>query len=112
MPNNILKFGITDLFEDIIDVTACNFATKRSTEVFQVASQIAGATNPEECLFFYDSVRNIQVGREVGWRGVLVGRIGRDCGTKVTMETAEHDIDSIHSIPTIYPYLFTKSKCL
>jgi len=103
--------GIADLFEDIIDVTACNFATKHSKEAFRVASRIAGATNPEECLFFDDSVRNIQVGREFGWRSVLVGRMGRDCGTQITTETAEHEIDSIHSIPTIYPDLFTKSKC-
>lgn len=103
--------GIADLFDGIIDVKACNFATKHSKEAFQIASQIAGATNPEECLFFDDSIRNIQVGREFGWRSVLVGRVGRDCGARITTEHAEHEIDSIYSIPTIYPELFTHSKC-
>lgn len=99
--------GIRDLFEEvIIDVKVCGLATKHSREAFEKAMEIAGVSEPEACYFLDDSVRNIVAAREVGWRSVLVGRKGRDCGEVIESEDAEHEIDRIHDLPNIYPELF------
>lgn len=98
--------GIDDLFIDIIDVKSCNLATKHSTEAFAAALKIAGVKNPETCLFLDDSTKNIKVARSMGIRSFLVGRVGRDCGTTVTSEHAEHEIDRIHDFPLVVPEIF------
>ena len=98
--------GIEDLFVDIIDVKACNLATKHSREAFEAAMAHAGVEEPECCLFLDDSMKNIAAARSVGWRSILVGTIGRDCGKKISTEHAEHEIDRIHDMPRILPELF------
>lgn len=98
--------GIDDLFVDIIDVKTCNLATKHSAEAFEAAMTHAGVSEPECCLFLDDSTKNIEAARKVGWRSVLVGRVGRDCGKPISTEHAEHEIDRIHDMPKILPELF------
>jgi putative hydrolase of the HAD superfamily/pyrimidine and pyridine-specific 5'-nucleotidase len=99
--------GIRDLFADIIiDVKACGLVTKHSKEAFQAAMKIANVDDPESCVFLDDSIKNIQAARDVGWRSILVGRVGRDCGTPISSDDAEHEIDRIHELPTIFPELF------
>ena len=100
--------GISDLFEDIIDVKACNLATKHTKEAFKSAMHVAGVSNPSSCLFFDDSIQNIAMGAHMGWRCVLVGRIGRDCGSTIHSNgAAEHEVDKIHELPSILPELFS-----
>ena len=65
--------------------------------------RIAGIDEPEACVFLDDSVKNIEAARRFGWRSVLVGRIGRDCGTQISSEHSEHEIDRIHEFPTVFP---------
>ncbi|KAL7537154.1 hypothetical protein ACHAWF_005675 [Thalassiosira exigua] len=98
--------GIVDLIEGIIDVKDCQFETKHSVSSFHAAMKKAGVDDPESCVFLDDSVKNIEAARKVGWRSVLVGRIGRDCGKPVTSEHAEHEVDRIHQLPDILPELF------
>ena len=98
--------GIDDLFIDIIDVKTCNLATKHSTEAFEAAMSHAGVSEPECCLFLDDSTKNIAAARKVGWRSILVGKVGRDCGKPISTEHAEHEIDRIHDMPKILPELF------
>ena len=99
--------GISDMFEDIIDVKACNLATKHTEEAFNNAMRIAGVSNPSSCLFFDDSTKNIAMGARMGWRCVLVGRVGRDCGSTIHSNgAAEHEVDRIHELPNIMPELF------
>lgn len=98
--------GIDDLFIDIIDVKSCNLATKHSKEAFEAAMQVAGVDEPECCLFLDDSIKNIAAARNIGWRSILVGKVGRDCGKPVSTEHAEHEIDRIHEMPVILPELF------
>mmetsp|Transcript_4999 Transcript_4999/g.10593 ORF Transcript_4999/g.10593 Transcript_4999/m.10593 type:complete len:505 (-) Transcript_4999:139-1653(-) len=97
--------GIDDLFVDIIDCKACQLETKHSRFSFQVAMQVAGVENPEECLFLDDSVKNIQAARSMGWRSVLVGLKGRDDGKPVSSEHAELEVDRIHDIESCLPEL-------
>ena len=98
--------GIDDLFEGIIDVKDCNFETKHSISSFQVAMKKAGVVNAEECIFFDDSVTNISAAAKVGWRSILVGTSGRDCGKRITSEHAELEIDRIHDMKLVLPELF------
>lgn len=104
--------GIRNLFEDIIDTKSVGLHTKYSREAFEMAMQIAGVPieEAERCLFLDDSVKNIKAAQEIGWRCVLVGRIGRDCGTTINAEGhAEHEIDKIHDFPKVFPELFQDS---
>ena len=67
---------------------------------------MAGVKLPEACLFFDDNVTNIKAARGIGWRSVLVGRVGRDCGRPVSSEHAELEVDRIHDLPAVLPELF------
>lgn len=109
----IKALGIDDLFVDIIDCKVCQLETKHSEKAFHIAMEVAGIKDndgtqyhPESCLFFDDNIKNIEAARNIGWRSILVGTVGRDCGTTVTTEHAEHEIDRIHHIPHILPELF------
>jgi pyrimidine 5'-nucleotidase len=100
--------GIADLFESshIIDVKSCNLETKHSPSSFRAAMDIAGVKNPESCVFLDDSVKNIEAARDIGWRSILVGKVGRDCGKPISSDHAELEIDRIHEIVSILPELF------
>jgi putative hydrolase of the HAD superfamily/pyrimidine and pyridine-specific 5'-nucleotidase len=104
--------GIADLFVDIIDCKKCNLETKHSRHSFEAAMHVAGITDPESCLFLDDNLKNITAAREIGWRSVLVGKIGRDDGKEITSEHAELEIDSIHHIPQVLPELFERSESM
>ena len=51
-------------------------------------------------------MKNIHAAREIGWRSILVGRIGRDSGSPVSSENAEAEIDQIHDIHLVLPEIF------
>lgn len=98
--------GIADLFEGIIDVKDCKLETKHSLSSFHAAMAKAGIKDPEGCVFLDDSLKNIETARSIGWRSVLVGRTGRDCGKEISSEHAEVEIDRIHQLPEVFPELF------
>lgn len=100
--------GIEDLFVDIIDCKACDLETKHSHHAFKKAMKIAGVRDPATCLFFDDSVRNIRTARDIGWRAVLVGRVGRDNGQPISSEHAELELDRIHDLPKVFPDLMAE----
>ena len=102
--------GIDDLFDGIIDVKDCQLETKHSRRSFKIAMEIAGVNNPESCLFLDDSLKNIHTAREIGWRSVLVGKVGRDCGSAISSDHAEHEIDRIHNFPLVLPELFVENQ--
>jgi pyrimidine 5'-nucleotidase len=99
--------GIEDIFQDIvIDVKKCDLETKHSRHSFHAAMKIAQVDDPESCVFLDDSVTNIRAAREIGWRSVLVGKVGRDCGKPIASENAELEVDRIHDIVDVLPELF------
>jgi pyrimidine 5'-nucleotidase len=99
--------GIEDIFQDIvIDVKRCDLETKHSRHSFQAAMKIAQVDDPEACVFLDDSLTNIRAAREIGWRSVLVGKVGRDCGKPMSSENAELEVDRIHDIVHVLPELF------
>lgn len=99
--------GIEDIFENVvIDVKECGLETKHSRHSFDAAMRIAQVNDPEACVFLDDSVTNIKAAREIGWRSVLVGRVGRDCGKPIFSDHAELEVDSIHDIAEVLPEIF------
>ena len=103
--------GIRDLFIDIIDVKACNLATKHTKEAFSCAMKVAGITDPFSCLFLDDSLKNISMGAKMGWRCILVGLKGRDCGKAVSSNgAAEHEISRIHELENVMPEIFVNEQ--
>lgn len=70
---------------------------KPSIDAMQAALRIFDV-NPSTAVYFDDSVRNIQAGKQIGLRTVLVGTSQRVIG-------ADHSIESIHSIREALPEL-------
>lgn len=101
--------GIVDLFVDIIDCKTCNLETKHSQHSFETAMRIAGVEDPERCVFLDDNLKNIEAARQMGWRSILVGKVGRDCGQPISSADAENEIERIHHIPNVLPELFEPS---
>lgn len=104
--------GIADLFVDIIDCQTCNLETKHSRHSFETAMRVAGVADPEHCLFFDDNLTNIEAARNIGWRSVLVGRVGRDCGQPISSEHAELELDRIHQVEEALPELFGPAESM
>jgi pyrimidine 5'-nucleotidase len=101
--------GIADLFVDIIDCKTCNQETKHSRHSFETAMRVAGVDEPERCIFLDDNLKNIEAARQMGWRSILVGKVGRDCGMPVSSDDAENEIERIHFVPHVLPELFDSS---
>lgn len=104
--------GVADLFVDIIDCKKCDLETKHSRHSFETAMRVANVENPEDVLFFDDSVKNIKAARDIGWRSVLVGRVGRDCGHPISSENAELEIDHIHHVEYVLPEIFSTAESM
>lgn len=69
--------------------------------------RIAGVTlEPSECLFLDDSASNMRAAKTVGWRTVLVGRHARDTGDFIECDHADHAVDKVHELRTVFPELF------
>lgn len=99
--------GIEDVFEKIvIDVKLCDLETKHSSHSFNAAMRIAQISDPEECVFLDDNVTNIQAAREIGWRSILVGKVGRDNGRPIFSDHAELEVHRIHDIAEVLPEIF------
>lgn len=71
-------------------------------DAFKQAFKIAGII-PHQTLFFDDSVRNIQTGKEMGLHTVLVG-------TSHRVKGADHALESIHNIREALPELWEGDK--
>jgi putative hydrolase of the HAD superfamily len=64
--------GVSDLFENIIDIFATGFACKPMDAAYRIASQKAGSPPPERCMLVDDLTRNLAPARGLGWTTVLV----------------------------------------
>ncbi|KAJ9172371.1 hypothetical protein P3X46_015617 [Hevea brasiliensis] len=65
---------------------------------FEQAFKLANI-NPQRTIFFDDSIRNIQTGKQMGLRTVLVGKSNRISG-------ADYVLDSIHNMKEALPELW------
>ncbi|PKI48696.1 uncharacterized protein C24B11.05-like [Punica granatum] len=67
-------------------------------EVFKIAK-----INPQKTLFFDDSFRNLQTGKQTGLHTVLIGSSQR-------MKGADHALESIHNIREAFPELWETNE--
>ncbi|XP_021278706.1 uncharacterized protein LOC110412494 isoform X1 [Herrania umbratica] len=95
------------LSSEILDATNCPCQSalpetpiicKPFENAFEQAFNIANI-NPQKTLFFDDSVRNIQTGKQIGLHTVLVGTSQRTNG-------ADYALESIHNIREALPELW------
>ena len=68
--------------------------------------KIAGVSDPRECVFADDSVKNIRAAKAVGWRTILVGKKDRDTGKEIVCDAADAHIASLHELRAAAPDLF------
>lgn len=67
---------LADCFEGIIDVRAIHFYCKPEPQAYQIALEIAQATDPQRCIYLDDSLRNLTVARQMGFFTIFVGQEG------------------------------------
>lgn len=104
--------GISDLFLGIIDCKKVGLVTKHSPEAFARAMDIAGVTDPGQCIFADDSTSNIKAAKKVGWTTIVVGplRDGHVEGQQRECPGADFHLDSIHGLKGLMPDLFGVSS--
>ncbi len=91
--------GVSDCFEGIIDIRALGFACKPVDDAYLRALALTGETQPDRCIMFDDSPRNLAPARALGFYTVLVSRNGPD-------PSAYRTISSLHDLPGIMPELW------
>ncbi|EOA14521.1 hypothetical protein CARUB_v10027751mg [Capsella rubella] len=115
------RLGIEDCFEKIISFETLNPKTNdaevscvaghlpenpvicKPTEIaFEKAFDIA-QLNPHKTLFFDDSIRNIQTGKLMGLRTILVGKSEK-------VEGSDYALESIHNMKEALPELWSESN--
>jgi FMN phosphatase YigB (HAD superfamily) len=104
----IQLLGLTECFADhpIIDVRATQFYTKHDAEAYLLAAKCAGQNDMKQCYIVDDSTSNIRAAKKVGWNTVLVGFTSRDGKDMRGFEYADHVIDTLHDLPSVWPHLF------
>lgn len=65
------QLGLANLFEDVFDLEASNFAPKPQPAAFDALIRRYALT-PHTCLFFEDSARNLETAHALGFRTVLI----------------------------------------
>jgi putative hydrolase of the HAD superfamily len=83
---------VEDQFEGIIDVTAVNYLNKPDPIVFQIALEIAGGMEPEQCVFIDDIPHNLVPAKSLGMHTILVG-------AKDPVDHVDIHIPDIYSLP-------------
>jgi pyrimidine 5'-nucleotidase len=67
------QIGISDCFEEIIDIFAIEPYCKPNVEAFKIALTRAGAEDPGECAFIDDNLPNLSTAKMMGFFSVRVG---------------------------------------
>jgi putative hydrolase of the HAD superfamily len=70
--------GVSGCFKGIVDICALDYHCKPEPAAYQRALQIAGNLDPNSCMFFDDSLRNLRPARDLGIFTVLVGKQEQD----------------------------------
>lgn len=77
--NRVLdRLGIQDCFQGVIDLYALDFIVKPNPDAYYKAFEIAGVSNPSDCLMFDDLIPNLSTAKKLGLTTVLVGENGQN----------------------------------
>ena len=66
----------------------------------------AKVTDPSRCMLLDDSVKNIQMAKQVGFVTVLVGKTSRDTGASIVCAEADFHISKVAELEAVLPGLF------
>jgi len=94
---NIL--GVSDCFEGIIDIHAIEFVSKPNPDAYRHALRIAGESEPGNCVYLDDSLRNLLPATQMSFYTVLVG-------SQEAHPAACLSIPTIHALPQALPDLW------
>jgi putative hydrolase of the HAD superfamily len=101
--NRVLNIlGVSDCFDGIIDIHAIDFACKPEIIAYQRALAITREIDPNHCIIFDDSVRNLSPARQLGFYTVLVGKNGSE-------PVVDQAISSLHDLRSRMPGLWKDS---
>ncbi|CAM0885387.1 unnamed protein product [Alopecurus aequalis] len=84
--------------EPVVELPKSPILCKPSIDVMLHALKLANI-NPLTTIFFDDSIRNIQAGKQIGMHTVLVG-------TSERIKGADHALESIHNVKEALPELW------
>jgi pyrimidine 5'-nucleotidase len=77
--------GISDCFDDIVDIKRMHPYCKPMPGAFQIALETAGSPLPEECALFDDHAGNIRAARALGMSAIRVGALQPDPEASATI---------------------------
>jgi pyrimidine 5'-nucleotidase len=96
----ISVLGLENCFTGIIDVRALGFLCKPEVEAYQRALTLADGAEPENCVLFEDSLRNLTPANDLGFKTVLVG-------TDEMHPTADYSVGNLKDLPQVFPGLWS-----
>ena len=70
------------------------------------AMAAAGVVDPKRCILLDDSVKNIQMAKQVGFVTVLVGKKSRDSGDDIVCAEADFHISKVTELADVIPGIF------
>jgi pyrimidine 5'-nucleotidase len=92
--------GIEDCFTGIIDVRALGFLCKPDQQAYIRALEMAGETNPGNCVLLDDSIRNLIPAFQAGFTTVLVGSAEQ-------VQSADYSITRVKDLPQVFKQLWS-----
>ena len=90
--------GILNLFQSLIDIRALKFHCKPDPIAYRLAMELAGVSEPSNCVLIDDSPRNIIAAHSFGFSTVLVN-------SGCSLSAADRQISSISQLPAVLSYL-------
>lgn len=95
----LAKLELSDCFEGIVDIWAMDPYCKPHPEAYQIALELAQASDPQACVLLDDSVHNLAGARQAGFYTVLVGKDGHS-------EDTDRTIEHLRDLPEVMPELW------
>nr|CDM87098.1 unnamed protein product [Triticum aestivum] len=99
--NILLSLPIRKLRQPGVELPRSPILCKPNIDAMLHALKLADI-NPQTTIFFDDSVRNIQAGKQIGMHTVLVGSSERIKG-------ADHALESLHNMKEAFPELWVEA---
>jgi len=101
--NRVLdRLEIQDCFMGVIDLYALDFIVKPNPDAYYKAFEIAGVSNPADCLMFDDLIPNLSTAKQLGVTTALVGENGQD-------QDIDYYLGTIQDLQKILPELWVDS---
>ncbi|HJW90769.1 MAG TPA: pyrimidine 5'-nucleotidase [Anaerolineales bacterium] len=96
----LARLNLSDCFAGIIDILALGYICKPMEQAYRLALELAGETEPENCVMLDDSPRNLAPAHHMGFTTILVGVNGPD-------PAACFSIPGLIQLPRILPELWS-----